>query len=193
MKIGITGGIGSGKSTVTDHLTDKGYEVIDCDKLARQVVEKGSDTLKKLAVALGEEILAGDGSLDREATAKIVFADEEKRETLNAITHGAIYDIINRKIEETPDNVHFIDAPLLFESGLNKEMDAVWVVTCRDDVRKERIALRDNMDEEMIQARIDSQMDDREKTALADEVLDNSGTKEELYARVEELLEKYVG
>ena len=192
MKIGITGGIGSGKSTVTKCIIEKGYEVIDCDKLARQVVEKGSDTLKKIAVALGDEVLAEDGSLDREKTAKIVFNDDAKRETLNTITHGAIYDIINRKIEEAPDDIHFIDAPLLFEAGLDKDMDTVWVVTCRDDIRRQRIAIRDDMDEEMIQARIDSQMADSEKTALADEVLDNSGSKEELYARVEELLEKYI-
>ena len=95
MKIGITGGIGSGKSTVTKYLVKKGYEVIDCDKLARQVVEKGSPALGKLAEAFGTGILDEEGNLNRAATAELVFHDEEKREQLNSITHSAIYDIID--------------------------------------------------------------------------------------------------
>jgi dephospho-CoA kinase len=192
MKIGITGGIGSGKSTVTDYLTEKGYDVIDCDKLARDIVEPGSPVLEKLAESLGTDILMADGSLDRDKTARIVFNDEKKREILNSITHTEIYDIIDERVASDPEKVHFIDAALMFETGSDKMMDVVWLVTCRDDIRKKRIALRDNMDEDMIDARIKSQMAEELKKEKADEILDNSGTREELYAGVEKLLEKYI-
>lgn len=192
MKIGITGGIGSGKSTVTKYLVKKGYEVIDCDKLARQVVEKGSPALGKLAEAFGTGILDEEGNLNRAATAELVFHDEEKREQLNSITHSAIYDIIDSIVSEKPDGLFFIDAPLLFESGMEKDMDVVWLVSCRDDVRVRRIEQRDGMDAEMIQARIASQMSEDEKRRKAGEILDNSGTREELYEQVERLLEKYL-
>jgi dephospho-CoA kinase len=167
MKIGITGGIGSGKSTVSEYLESKGYEIIDCDKLARQVVEKGSPALEKLAAEFGADILDGEGNLDRQKTADIVFHDEEKRQLLNSITHGAIYDIIDEKVAADPEGLHFIDAALMFETGMDEQMDEVWLVTCREDVRKKRIALRDNMDEEMIEARIKSQMPDEIKRARA--------------------------
>lgn len=190
MKIGITGGIGSGKSTVSDYLESKGYEIIDCDKLARTVVEKGSPALEKLVEKLGGGILDEDGSLDRQATADIVFHDEEKRRILNSVTHQAIYDIIDEKVAADPDGLHFIDAALMFETGSDKMMDEVWLVTCRDDVRKKRIALRDNMDEDMIDARIASQMPDEEKRSMTDFVLDNSGSVEDLYLEVDKLLER---
>ena len=192
MKIGITGGIGSGKSTVTDYLISKGYEVIDCDKLARDIVEPGSVVLDELVRAFGADILRDDGTLDREKTAQIVFKDEEKRAVLNSITHTAIYDIIDERVAAAPNALHFIDAALMFETGSDKQMDKVWLVTCRDDIRKKRIAIRDNMEEDMIDARIRSQMPEELKKEKADEILDNSGTVEELYAGVERLLEKYV-
>ena len=192
MKIGITGGIGSGKSTVTDYLISKGYEVIDCDKLARDIVEPGSVVLDELVRAFGADILRDDGTLDREKTAQIVFKDEEKRAVLNSITHAAIYDIIDERVAAAPNALHFIDAALMFETGSDKQMDKVWLVTCRDDIRKKRIAIRDNMEEDMIDARIRSQMPEELKKEKADEILDNSGTVEELYAGVERLLEKYV-
>ena len=192
MKIGITGGIGSGKSTVTKYLVKKGYEVIDCDKLARQVVEKGSPALSEIVQAFGSDILDEEGNLNRSATAELVFHDDSKREILNSITHRAIYDIIDRKVSERPDGSYFIDAPLLFESGMEKDLDVVWLVSCRDDVRIKRIEQRDGMAEDMIQARIASQMDEEEKKMKAGEILDNSGTREELYDQVERLLEKYL-
>lgn len=192
MKIGITGGIGSGKSTVTDYLISKGYEVIDCDKLARDIVEPGSVVLDELVRAFGADILRDDGTLDREKTAQIVFKDEEKRAVLNSITHAAIYDIIDERVAAAPKAIHFIDAALMLETGSDKQMDKVWLVTCRDDIRKKRIAICDNMDEDMIDARIRSQMPEELKKEKADEILDNSGTVEELYAGVERLLEKYV-
>ena len=191
MRIGLTGGIGAGKSTATDYLVEKGYKVIDCDKVAREVVEPGAPALAALAEAFGPEILDEDGALDREATAKIVFADPEKRKKLDDITHSAIYDIIEERSKGHEDGLVFIDAALIFESGLDKELDAVWVVTADEEIRKRRVALRDGMDEDMIENRMKSQMSEEERKSRADEVLDNSGAREDLYGQVDRLLEKY--
>ena len=191
MKIGLTGGIGAGKSTVTDYLIEKGYKVIDCDKAAREVVEPGMPALGGLVSEFGDGILAEDGSLDREKTAELVFSDPEKRKKLDDITHSAIYDIIEERAKEAGEGPVFIDAALIFESGLDRELDSVWVVTCDEETRKKRVALRDGMDEDMIEKRMKSQMPEEERIRRADEVLDNSGGVEELRAQVDDLLEKY--
>lgn len=190
MKIGITGGIGSGKSTVSDYLIEKGYKVIDCDKLAREVVMPGKPALKKLVLAMGSEILNEKGELDRQQTARIVFDDADKRKILESITHAAILEEVNSRVSENPNGINFIDAALMFETGLNREMDLVWAVVCGDDIRIQRVMERDGASREMVLARMDSQMKDEERRGLADEILENSTSKEELYAGVDRLLEK---
>ena len=194
MRIGITGGIGAGKSTATDYLTEKGYTVIDCDKVAREIVEPGAPALEKLTEAFGPDILTEDGALDRQKTAEIVFSDPEKRKTLDDITHAAIYDIIEERAaaaERAGKDPVFVDAALIFESGLDKELDSVWVVTADEDIRKKRVAARDGMAPGMIEKRMKSQMPEEERKTRAGEVLDNSGMREELYRQIEGLLEKY--
>lgn len=191
LKIGLTGGIGSGKSTVTGYLRQKGYTVADADEVAREIVMPGAPALKKLQQAFGSGILAEDGSLRRKALADIVFADEKKRKILDDITHGEIYDIIVRRLDRAEGDLAFCDAALLFESGLDREMDAVWLVTADEKVRIQRVAARDNTDAAHVRARIESQLDDSSKIKSADEVIDNSGSKEELFTQVEELLKKY--
>ncbi len=191
MRIGLTGGIGAGKSTVTNYLVEKGYKVIDCDRVAREVVEPGAPALAALCEAFGDDILDESGALDREKTAKIVFSDPEKRKTLDGITHAAIYDIIEERSKGHEGSLVFIDAALIFESGLDRELDSVWVVTADDDIRRKRVAIRDNMDEEMIANRMKSQMSEDERKERADEVIDNSGAIEDLHVQIERLLEKY--
>lgn len=191
MRIGLTGGIGAGKSTVTDYLVEKGYKVIDCDRVAREIVEPGAPALAELVRAFGDGILDENGALDRAKTAEIVFSDPEKRKVLDDITHSAIYDIIEERSRGHETEPVFIDAALIFESGLDRELDAVWVVTADEDIRKKRVAARDGMDEEMIAKRMNSQMSEDERKSRADEVLDNSGAREELYEQIEGLLEKY--
>ena len=191
MKIGITGGIGSGKSTVSDYLIEKGYNIIDCDILAREVVMPGTPALKKLVLAMGEEILNDKGELDRARTARIVFGDESKRKILESITHTAILEEVERRVSLNPNGINFIDAALMFETGLNEKMDQVWAVVCGDDIRIKRVMARDNATEEMVKARMASQMKDEERTKLADEILDNSKGKEELYGQIDRLLKKY--
>ncbi|MGI6737714.1 MAG: dephospho-CoA kinase [Anaerovoracaceae bacterium] len=191
MKIGITGGIGSGKSTVTACLRELGYTVIDADEISHEITRPGSPVLTRLRTAFGDGIFAAGGALDRAALASLVFDDAAKRKTLDEITHGEIYDIIVGRLNRSDGLLRFVDAPLLFETGLDRETDAVWVVTAAADERVRRVAQRDHVGAAQVRARIAAQLDDRSRCAAADEVIVNQGTKEELRARVAELVEKY--
>lgn len=190
-KIGITGGIGSGKSTVSEYLIKEGYDIIDCDKIARDIVTPEFGLLKKLALIIGPEILNQDGTLNREKTSEIVFASDEKRKLLNDITHEAIRDIILQRFQNASSDPIFVDAALLFETGFADELDVIWMVKADESLRKKRVFERDETDIENIEARMNAQMDDGEKAKLADEIIDNSGSKEELFKHIEELLKKY--
>ncbi len=190
-KIGITGGIGSGKSTVSEYLIKEGYDIIDCDKIARDIVTPEFGLLKKLALIIGPEILNQDGTLNREKTSEIVFASDEKRKLLNDITHEAIRDIILQRFQNASSDPIFVDAALLFETGFADELDVIWMVKADESLRKKRVFERDETDIENIEARMNAQMDDGEKEKLADEIIDNSGSKEELFKHIEELLKKY--
>lgn len=193
--IGLTGGIGTGKSTVSRYLTTKGYKIIDADQIAREVVEPGQPTLNALADRFGEDILLEDGSLDRRALAGKAFATPEGKAALDRITHGAIFARIDELQEQyrnelaaTADAVIFLDAPLLLETGLDRKTDMVWVVDVPDELRVERVKLRDGLSEEEIWARIRNQMSRQEKLDRADAVLDNSQTVDYLYEQVDRLL-----
>ena len=190
-KIGITGGIGSGKSTVSEYLIKEGYDIIDCDKIARDIVTPEFGLLKKLALIIGPEILNQDGTLNREKTSEIVFASDEKRKLLNDITHEAIRDIILQRFQNASSDPIFVDAALLFETGFADELDVIWMVKADESLRKKRVFERDETDIENIEARMNAQMDDGKKEKLADEIIDNSGSKEELFKHIEELLKKY--
>lgn len=193
--IGLTGGIGAGKSTVSDYLLDKGYIVIDADKIARALTDKGSDTLQALTAAFGEEILFADGSLDRKKLAGIVFSDGEKRLILEEITTKEVVRIIEERLMQLQGEgckgPVFVDAPLLFESGADKLTGAVWLVDADLDVRVARVMARDSASAEDVKRRIANQMDSEEKKARSTDIIDNSKGKELLYRQVERLLEKY--
>lgn len=193
--IGLTGGIGAGKSTVSDYLLDKGYIVIDADKIARALTDKGSDTLQALTAAFGEEILFADGSLDRKKLAGIVFSDGEKRLILEEITTKEVVRIIEERLMQLQGEgckgPVFVDAPLLFESGADKLTGAVWLVDADLDVRVARVMARDSAGAEDVKRRIANQMDSEEKKARSTDIIDNSKGKELLYRQVERLLEKY--
>ncbi|MCI9476474.1 dephospho-CoA kinase [Anaerovoracaceae bacterium 41-7] len=193
--IGLTGGIGAGKSTVSDYLLDKGFTVIDADKIARSMTEKGSETLQALTEAFGEDILFTDGCLDRKKLAAIVFSDEKKRLVLEELTTKKVVQIIEEKItglqEEGYEAPVFIDAPLLFESGADKLCDAVWLVDASIDIRIRRVMARDDVTSEEVKRRILNQMSSSEKIARSTDIIDNSKGKEALYEQVERLLERY--
>ena len=190
--IGLTGGIGTGKSTVSNFLREHNFAIVDADKISREVVEPGKPLLKELEEAFGSEIIMEDGSLNRKGLAAIVFNEVEQRKLMDSIMHKEILAEMRRVMEEfIEQGTHqgvIIDAPLLFEIGLEKWCDQVWLVTADMDIRIQRVCARDNAKPEEVEARIRNQMSDDEKRKLSDEILDNSGTLEDLHTQLRNLL-----
>ncbi len=183
-RIGLTGGIGSGKSTVAGMLADLGAHVIDADALAREVVAPGTDGLAELVAQFGTGILAADGSLDRAALGAVVFADPAARERLNAITHPRIAARTAELVAALPDDAVLVhDVPLLAELGMQDAYDLVVVVDAPDDIRVARLMQR-GLDERDARARIAAQASRDQRLAIADVVLDNSGSLADLKAQV---------
>ena len=192
--IGLTGGIGTGKSTVSNFLREQNFAIVDADLISREVVEPGKPLLKELEEAFGTEIINEDGSLNRKGLAAIVFNDVEQRKLMDSIMHKEILAEMRRCMENYQEQgTHqgiIIDAPLLFEIGLEKWCDQVWLVTADMDIRIQRVCARDNAVPEEVEARIRNQMSDDEKKKLSDEILDNSGTLENLHIQITELLKE---
>jgi dephospho-CoA kinase len=190
--IGLTGGIGSGKSTVSKYLMSKGYEIIDADQIARDIVEQHSETLDKIQAIFGKQILLEDGQLNRKALAEIVFSSSEKKKQLDSIMHSQIMRIIIKRIDDARAKgvakAVFVDAPLLFETGLDKEMEQTWVVDAHDELRIKRVVIRDGSTPKLVKSQIDNQMSREEKNRRATVILDNSTTQEMLYEQIEMLL-----
>jgi dephospho-CoA kinase len=187
--VGLTGGIGAGKSTVAALLTERGAVVIDSDLIARQVVEPGQPALAALVERFGPEILDAEGRLDRPALARVAFADEESRKALEAITHPAIgTEFLRQMSEAPPDAVVINDVPLLVESGqaANRGYQAVIVVEAPREVRLERLVGR-GLTREDAEARMAHQTTDEERRAVATHLVDNAGTPAELEAQVERI------
>jgi dephospho-CoA kinase len=176
--IGLTGGIASGKSTVSSMLRDMGATIIDADLIAREVVEVGSNTLNRIAGEFGSSILNTDGSLNRKVLGSIVFKDSVKLAALNSIIHPVIRDVISSRIREAGksrgDSIVFVDAAVLFESGLDKIVDEVWLVYTDEATQLKRLMLRDKISFDEAAARIKSQMPVEEKIKLSDRVIDNT-------------------
>lgn len=190
--IGLTGGIGTGKSTASEYLRKQGFSIIDADRISREIVEPGTLLLKELEKNFGSGIIKDDGTLDRKALAAIVFSDKEKKSRLDGLMHGHILDEIERKISESQSGEGrgiIVDAPLLFETGLEKKCDQVWLITADEKLRILRVCERDGMDPEEVRARIQNQMADEEKKERAHRIVDNSGSKEALLAQLAELIE----
>lgn len=189
--IGLTGGIGSGKSTVSAYLQGEGYTVIDADNIARNMVMPGSGILKKLAEVFGCEIINDDGTLKRKTLAEKAFSDKNMKKKLDDIMMEEIIAQICDSIKyhtEKAEKLIFIDAPLLFESGLDSKTDETWVVDSEDEVRIARVMKRDNLTREEVLARINNQMSREEKNKRADFVLDNSKNTEYLFEQIRKLL-----
>jgi dephospho-CoA kinase len=180
LMIGLTGGIGSGKSTVAAMLTERGALVIDADAIARQVVEPGSPALEKLVERFGREILAADGSLDRTSLAAQAFVTDEARKDLEAITHPAIGEEFLRRLAEAPaDAIVVHDVPLLVESTRGFKYDAVIVVEAPVGVRLDRLEAR-GVSRDDAERRIALQASDEERRKVATWVVDNSGSVADL-------------
>jgi dephospho-CoA kinase len=192
--IGLTGGIGSGKSAVTDRLLEKGCAVIDADELAREAVAVGSEGLAAVVARFGEDVLLADGSLDRKGLAARVFSDEDARLALNALLHGRIDRELRARLaryREAGEAVVFLSVPLLIETGMQAGTDEVWLVDADEEERVRRVVRRDGMRPHEARLRIAAQMPASEKLKYASEVLDNSGTPDDLRRKVDALLEKH--
>ncbi len=190
--IGLTGPIGSGKSTVSKILKNKGACIVDADEVAREVVEKDQPALKELIKRFGDSIIKEEGSLDRRALGKIVFGDEQKRRDLNQIVHPYIIERIERAmirfLNDPSPMVLVIDAALLFETGLHQKVDQVWYVDADEEVRVRRILDRDAISYEDALARIKAQPGQKANKEKADIIIKNEETLEKLKQKVESFL-----
>ena len=194
MRVGLTGGVASGKSTVSAVLRDLGAVVVDADALAREVVEPGTPGLAAVAAAFGPEVLADDGSLDRGRLGAVVFADPDRRQALEAIIHPLVRARAAQiEAAADPGAVVVHDIPLLVETGQEKSFDAVIVVDVPEDVQVERAARERGWSREEARSRIAAQASREQRRAAATYVVDNSGTTEDLRQRVAEVFVQLTG
>lgn len=191
--IGLTGGIGTGKSTVSAYLAQKGCKIIDADLISHQMTEAGSPCLAEIKAAFGEDVFLRDGNLDRKKVGRLVFADATKKKTLEQIITRRVIEKTLRILQDCraqQEALVVLDAPLLFECGMQRYTDETWLVVCRTETRLRRIAARDGLAEEDIQKRIANQMSTEQKEKLADYIIDNSRDLAWLYAQIDTLLAK---
>ena len=189
MNIGITGSIACGKSTVSDYLIDKGYTIIDADKLGH-VALTSDDVKRKLSEKFGDEILENN-EISREKLGKLVFGNDDNLKILNSIIHPKIKELILKLQEEHKDkNLVFLDIALLYEANFVDLVEKVVVVYVDEDVQLERLMMRNSLPKEEAVKRIESQMSPREKASLGDFVINNSYSKEDTFQQIDEILEK---
>jgi dephospho-CoA kinase len=191
LKVGLTGGIAVGKSTVVATLAEAGAVCYDADRIARSVVEPGAAGLEAVAAEFGPGVLASDGSLDRKALGAIVFADAERRRRLEAILHPLIIAEQDRLVEEAiardPKAIVVVDAALMIESGGYKRFDTLVVVFCEPEIQLARLMARDNLSREEAGRRVAAQMAQSEKLRYADFTIDTSGSLDETRRRTLEV------
>lgn len=188
--IGLTGGIASGKSTASNILKTFGATIIDADILAHKVIEKGKPALKEIVETFGKDILRKDGILDRKKLGKIVFSDERKLKTLNAIVHPAVHKLSEELfgIEKAKGTEKIIyDSPLLIEENLMDRVDEVWLVYVDPKTQLERLIKRNGFSREEAMDRIESQLSLEEKKRYADVLIDNNGGIERLEKQLREV------
>lgn len=190
--IGVCGPSGSGKGVVLEGFEKIGIPTINADEVYHKLTSKPSECVEALRAEFGDEIIFPDGSLDRRSLAKIVFAPDgaEKRNRLNEISHKFVIEEIRRIVKELSANnkMAALEAPLLFESGLCDDCDIIIGVEVENKVRIERICKRDGISKKEARARIKSQLDDRALDRVCDYIIDNYGTKEEIYRAVEKIV-----
>jgi dephospho-CoA kinase len=183
MNIGLTGGIASGKSTVSSYLVAMGAVLIDADQIAREVVLPGSSALGKIKQLFGSSVITDEGTLNRKKLGEYIFANELSRKQLEGILHPEIRAIMKQRMNEleadNPRRLVVVDVPLLFESGLASMFEMVMLVYVPREVQLERLMNRDGMSRGQAEARLEAQMPIEQKIQLADLIIDNSGTSEE--------------
>lgn len=189
MRVGLTGGVASGKSTVSALLKESGAVVIDADQLAREVVARGTPGLAQVVAAFGAGILTPEGDMDRAAVGRIVFADEGQRKMLESIVHPLVFErIVELEAAAGPDDLVVHDIPLLAESGRADTFDAVIVVDAPTEVQVERMLRDRGWTREDAESRIAAQASREDRRAIATYVIDNTGTLDDLRQRVTEVV-----
>lgn len=190
--VGLTGGIGCGKSTVSDYLRSKNLTVIDADVIAHQVTAPNTETVAQIAAIFGATLINADGSLDRQQLAAIVFNDNIALAKLNQITHPLIEQEIEQIIDaKFQERLLILDIPLLFETKTYlSKIDQSWLIIANERQQIERIMKRDHLSETQIRARINNQMATTEKMKLADKIIDNSQSIKITYDQVDKLLKE---
>ena len=192
MVIGLTGGIATGKTTVSNYLKELGYSIIDADVIARQVVEPGTKGLRMITDTFGEKVLTSDGLLDRQHLAQLVFTSSEQLQQLNRILQPIIRERIQEPISTSKDPVVVIDVPLLYEQHYEDLCDVVMVVSAQPQQQLERLMNRNHLTMDEAKNRVTSQMPLSSKERLADVVIDNNGSVEETRQQVKRWLNQVV-
>jgi len=193
LKIAITGGAGSGKTTVLRMFQDLGAPVLDADQSARDAVEVGKPAWEELRAAFGLEYFREDGSLDRAKMAHLVFADPQARARLNGIVHPRVAQEIRERVQDLASqgtDLVMVEVPLLFEAGLEKNYDAIIVVSTETAAQADRLRTRDHREAQEISGIIQAQLPLKEKLARADYVVDNGGSLKDTRRRVKNIWEK---
>lgn len=181
LRVGVTGGIGSGKTALTDWLTEKGITVVDADLAARVVVAPGQPALAEIMTAFGDEYLLPDGQLNRAALRKLVFEDAEKRKALEAMTHSRIREELIRQLAAADSAYVVLSSPLLLESGQSELIDVSVVVDAPEATQIARTMERDGNDQALVEGIMAAQLDRETRKSLADIVIDNSASLTELH------------
>jgi dephospho-CoA kinase len=187
----LTGGIASGKSAVSQFFAQRGVPVIDTDLIAHEIVEPGQAALVRIAEAFGQEFLAGSGRLDRKKMRNVIFSDPGLKIRLEGILHPAIAAEVDQRIAQVDAPWCILVVPLFKEGGLFTWINRVLVVDVEESVQIERVMERDGIIREQAQSILDAQPSRQERLALADDILDNRGSLEELKAKVDDLYGKY--
>ena len=192
LKIGLTGGIGSGKSTAAEQFLKLGVPVIDADVIAREIVEPGKPAFEAVIAAFGDQVVGEDGQLDRKALRNIVFADPEQKSRLESILHPQIYTEILHQLEQIAYPYCVVVIPLLAESKRNYPLDRILVVDLPEKLQIDRTTARDKESEKHIEQIIQSQASRQQRLSIADDVIENSGTPETLLRNIDSLHQKYL-
>ncbi len=192
MNIGLTGGIASGKSTVSAMLVQKGAALIDADQIAREVVLPGSPVLDQVFQRFGQALRMENGALDRKKLGEIVFADASARKDLEALLHPPIRNIMKERMQQweqaEPNRLVVVDVPLLFENNLQGMFAQTVLVYVPEEVQLERLMIRDGLGRDAARRRIDAQMSIERKKDFADVVIDNSGSLDQTEIQIDEFL-----
>ena len=190
--IGITGGIASGKSTVTNFLRQKGFQVVDADAVVHQLQKPGGRLFKALVQHFGQEIILENGELNRPLLASLIFSNTEEREWSKQIQGEIIREELARLRDQLAqtEEIFFMDIPLLFEQDYSAWFDETWLVYVEPDVQMERLMKRDQLSKDLAISRLSAQWSLEEKKGLASQVIDNNGSQDQLLAQVNSLLER---